>query len=66
MRLPHLRPDELDVEQRNLYDTINQGPRRSAQPGLSSPVGLVDDEGRLQGPFNAMLFRQRAKRQAGR
>ena len=21
-----------------------------------SPVGLVDDQGRLQGPFNAMLF----------
>jgi 4-carboxymuconolactone decarboxylase len=56
MRLPHLRPDELDSEQRDLYDTINQGPRRSAHQGLQSPVGLVDDEGRLQGPFNAMLF----------
>jgi 4-carboxymuconolactone decarboxylase len=56
MRLPHLRPDELDAEQRALYDTINQGPRRSAHQGLRSPVGLVDDDGRLQGPFNAMLF----------
>jgi len=56
MRVPHLRPDELDTEQRDLYDTINQGPRRSAHPGLQSPVGLVDADGRLQGPFNAMLF----------
>ena len=56
MRLPHLRPAELTGEQRQLYDTINQGPRRAAHPGLLSPVGLVDDEGRLQGPFNAMLF----------
>jgi len=51
-----LRPDELNDEQRRLYDTVNQGPRRTAHQGLQSPVGLVDDEGRLQGPFNAMLF----------
>lgn len=56
MRLPHLRPDELTAEQRQLYEVINQGPRRTAHQGLQSPVGLVDDEGRLQGPFNAMLF----------
>ncbi|MEO5837421.1 MAG: carboxymuconolactone decarboxylase family protein [Acidimicrobiales bacterium] len=56
MRLAHLRPDELTAEQRQLYDTINQGPRRAAHQGLVSPVGLVDDEGRMQGPFNAMLF----------
>ena len=56
MRLPHLRPEELTVEQRHLYDTINQGPRRAANQGVPSPVGLVDGEGRLQGPFNAMLF----------
>jgi 4-carboxymuconolactone decarboxylase len=56
MRLRHLRPDELTAEQRQVYDTINQGPRRVAHQGLESPVGLVDDEGRLQGPFNAMLF----------
>ena len=56
MRLAHLRPDELTAEQQQLYDTINQGPRRVAPPGLVSPVGIVDDEGRLQGPFNAMLF----------
>lgn len=56
MRLAHLRPDELTPEQQQLYDTINQGPRRVAHPGLVSPVGIVDDEGRLQGPFNAMLF----------
>jgi 4-carboxymuconolactone decarboxylase len=56
MRLAHLQPDELTAEQQQLYDTINQGPRRAAHPGLVSPVGIVDDEGRLQGPFNAMLF----------
>jgi 4-carboxymuconolactone decarboxylase len=56
MRLAHLRPDELTAEQQQLYDTINRGPRRAAHPGLVSPVGIVDDEGRLQGPFNAMLF----------
>ena len=56
MRLAHLRPDELTAEQQQLYDTINQGPRRAAHPGLVSPVGIVDEEGRLQGPFNAMLF----------
>ena len=56
MRLRHLRPDELRRDQRDLYDTINQGPRRVAHQGLVSPVGLVDDEGRMQGPFNAMLF----------
>jgi 4-carboxymuconolactone decarboxylase len=56
MRLPHLRPDELTAEQRHLYDTLDQGPRRTAHQGLQSPVGLVDGEGRLQGPFNAMLF----------
>jgi 4-carboxymuconolactone decarboxylase len=56
MRLPHLTPDELRGDQRHLYDTINQGPRRTAHPGLVSPVGLLDSQGRLQGPFNAMLF----------
>ena len=56
MRLAHLRPDELTAAQQQFYDTISQGPRRVAHPGLVSPVGIVDDEGRLQGPFNAMLF----------
>lgn len=56
MRLRHLRPDELTAEQRHVYDTIEQGPRRVAHQGMQSPVGLVDGEGRLQGPFNAMLF----------
>ena len=53
MRLRHLRPTELTADQRHVYDTINQGPRRATHQGLQS---LVDDEGRLQGPFNAMLF----------
>jgi alkylhydroperoxidase family enzyme len=51
-RLPHLRPDELDPEQRSLYDRIVGGPR--AGPGAVVPV--ADDAGRLEGPFNALLF----------
>ena len=57
MRLAHLRPDELTAEQQQLYDTINQGPRRvGASRDWCHRSVIVDDEGRLQGPFNAMLF----------
>jgi 4-carboxymuconolactone decarboxylase len=49
-RLPALNPDELDHEQRDVYEAIVGGPR---PPGVFS---LVDDEGRLLGPFNAMLY----------
>lgn len=48
-RLPHPTPSELDDEQRAVYDEIVTGPRSSG------PFRLVDDEGRLHGPFNAML-----------
>ncbi|MGC7096015.1 hypothetical protein ACPZ19_15185 [Amycolatopsis lurida] len=48
-RLPHLRPDDLDDDQRALYDAITGGPR------AGGPVALTDDAGRLAGPFNAML-----------
>jgi 4-carboxymuconolactone decarboxylase len=48
-RLPWWRPEDLDAEQRELYDRIAAGPRRSER------VGAADPEGRLQGPFNAML-----------
>ena len=55
MRLRHLSPDELDSEQRALYDVLNEPDRRSV-PHLRSDVQMVDEEGRLQGPFNALLF----------
>lgn len=48
-RLPHPGPDELDPDQRAVYDEIVGGPRGTG------PFRLTDDEGRLQGPFNAML-----------
>ncbi|MEV4287903.1 carboxymuconolactone decarboxylase family protein [Nonomuraea bangladeshensis] len=51
-RLPGLRPDELDEEQRQLYQAIAGGPR-SRGP---QPFALADAEGRLRGPFNAMLL----------
>lgn len=50
-RLPPQRPDELDDQARALYDTLTGGPR-AAGPRLFS---LVDDEGRLLGPFGPML-----------
>ncbi|WP_410622641.1 carboxymuconolactone decarboxylase family protein [Amycolatopsis sp. cmx-8-4] len=50
-RLPHLTPDDLDPEQRALYDEITGGPRTAGPQRFS----LKDGEGRLAGPFNAML-----------
>jgi 4-carboxymuconolactone decarboxylase len=58
VRLRHLGPDELDPSQRPLYDTLTTG-ERSRVAGLQSAVQMVDDEGRLQGPFNAMLHHPR-------
>jgi 4-carboxymuconolactone decarboxylase len=51
-RLPHLTPDELDPQQRALYDEITGGPRASGPQRFS----LVDAAGRRAGPFNAMLL----------
>lgn len=48
-RLPHPTPGELTDDQRDVYDAITGGPRGSG------PFRLTDDEGRLHGPFNAML-----------
>lgn len=48
-RLPHPTPGELSPEQREVYAEITGGPRGSG------PFRLTDDEGRLHGPFNAML-----------
>jgi 4-carboxymuconolactone decarboxylase len=58
VRLHHLRPDELDAEQRELYDVLTTGSR--AQVSFPrSDIGMTDGEGRLQGPFNAMLHHPR-------
>jgi 4-carboxymuconolactone decarboxylase len=51
-RLPAFRPEELDGPRRALYDAIAGGPRARA----GSPFPLVDAEGGLTGPFNAMLL----------
>ncbi|HEY3685287.1 MAG TPA: carboxymuconolactone decarboxylase family protein [Streptosporangiaceae bacterium] len=49
-RMPVPSPDELGPEARALYDGITGGPRAA---GRSFP--MTDEEGRLHGPFNAML-----------
>lgn len=48
-RFPLLEPSRLDDAQRALYDTITDSPRKDG------PFLIVDDDGRLAGPFNAML-----------
>lgn len=55
MRIEHFRPDGLDAEQRRLYDTLTTGQRRAVHDTLPAAVHMTDAEGRLQGPFNAML-----------
>ncbi len=54
-RIPWLTPAELDEEQRAVHHAITAGPRVSSAPAFS----LTDDEGRLHGPFNAMLLAPR-------
>lgn len=49
-RLSWPRPEELDPARRAVYDAIVAGPR------AAGPFQLVDAEGRLEGPFNAMLL----------
>ncbi len=49
-RLPALNPDELSPEQRDVYEAIVGGPRPA------NVLPLLDDEGHLLGPFNAMLY----------
>ena len=50
-RLAPLHPDQLDDEQRAVYDAITGGPR-AAGPRY---FPLTDPQGRLHGPFDAML-----------
>ncbi len=59
MRLRHLHPDDLDAEQRALYETLTTGPRQQAHGDLDPALRLTDTEGRLQGPFNAFLVHPR-------
>lgn len=51
-RGPLLPPALLTPQQRALYDEIRHGPRADAH----RPDGPVDRDGRLTGPFNAMLY----------
>jgi 4-carboxymuconolactone decarboxylase len=50
-RLPWYHPDDLDPDQRQFYEKVVTSPRANA----ARPTPLVDEEGRLNGPFNAML-----------
>jgi 4-carboxymuconolactone decarboxylase len=54
-RIGKLDPSGLDDEQRSLYDAIAGG-RRAQGPQV---FRLVDDDGRLEGPFNAFLLQPR-------
>jgi 4-carboxymuconolactone decarboxylase len=54
-RIAQQRPDDLDPERRALYDAITSGPR-SQGPQL---FRLLDDDGALEGPFNAFLLQPR-------
>jgi 4-carboxymuconolactone decarboxylase len=51
-RLEKLRPAELTDEQKAVYDSIASGPRAQG-PQL---FRLTDDDGGLEGPFNAFLL----------
>jgi 4-carboxymuconolactone decarboxylase len=51
-RLAGLRPGELDEEQTKVYRAITGGPRAAGPQAFA----LTDEEGRLRGPFNAMLL----------
>jgi 4-carboxymuconolactone decarboxylase len=54
-RIPKLLPSALDDEQRSLYDAIAGGRRAQGRQLFR----LVDEEGRLEGPFNAFLLQPR-------
>ena len=54
-RIPKLDYSALDDERRQVYDMIAGG-RRSQEPQV---FRLVDEAGRLEGPFNAFLLQPR-------
>ncbi|XVQ86407.1 carboxymuconolactone decarboxylase family protein [Microbispora siamensis] len=51
-RLRGLLPGELEAEQAEVYRAITGGPRAAGPQSFA----LADEEGRLRGPFNAMLL----------
>jgi 4-carboxymuconolactone decarboxylase len=51
-RIAELRPDELTEDQRRLYQAITDGPRGRGPQAFP----LREADGRLRGPFNAMLL----------
>lgn len=51
-RIPRLAPHELDADQQRLYAAITGGDRARGPQFFE----LTDKEGRLEGPFNAMLL----------
>ena len=51
MRLPDLRPEDLDPEQRELYDDIVGGPRGAGPRHFP----LTTPDGALTGPFGVMV-----------
>jgi len=51
-RLPWFAPGELGANARALYDRIVGGPRAQGPRAFA----LTDEDGRLNGPFNAMLL----------
>jgi len=54
-RIRKLPPSALDEEQRSLYDAIAGGRRAQGRQLFR----LTDEEGRLEGPFNAFLLQPR-------
>lgn len=50
-RMPWYDPAGLDTERRAVYDEIAGGPRAAGPQAFE----LTDPDGRLEGPFNAML-----------
>ncbi|MGW4912742.1 carboxymuconolactone decarboxylase family protein [Streptomyces sp. NPDC004270] len=51
-RLAGLLPGELDEQQTEVYRAVTGGPRATGPQAFA----LTDEEGRLRGPFNAMLL----------
>ncbi|BCB91859.1 carboxymuconolactone decarboxylase family protein [Phytohabitans suffuscus] len=49
-RIPMLAPEDLDDDQRRVFEAITRGPR-----GGAGRTALVDGRGALLGPFNAMV-----------
>jgi 4-carboxymuconolactone decarboxylase len=54
-RLAPLAPEDLDADQRRLYDAVTGGPRAQGPQAFA----LTDAGGALVGPFNAFLLQPR-------